>query len=92
VRLGSTYLAHLIKRFDGNLTLAVAAYNAGGGSVNRWLRASPGRELDEFIEEIPLDETRNYVKRVLGSYSAYQLVYGKSAGAPTLGQMLVAVR
>ncbi len=90
IRLGSVYLARLLKQWNGNLALAVASYNAGAGNVGKWLRAAGQRDLDEFIEEIPIQETRNYVKRVLGSYSAYQLLHGRSAAAPTLGQALAA--
>ena len=55
---------------------AVAAYNAGPEAVARWLRARPDAELDAWVEQIPAAETRDYVKRVLGSYGAYRLVYG----------------
>jgi soluble lytic murein transglycosylase len=92
VRLGSTYLSQLIKHYRGNLALAVASYNAGSGAVSRWLSTSKASELDEFVEEIPIPETRNYVKRVLGSYTAYQLLYGKITPATFLRQDLVAAR
>jgi soluble lytic murein transglycosylase len=52
--------------------------------------AAGERDLDEFIEEIPVSETRNYVKRVLKSYASYQYVYGRAAKPATLGQTLVA--
>jgi soluble lytic murein transglycosylase len=76
IRLGSRYLGELIRRFDGQVPLGVAAYNAGPGAVSRWLDQRPGLELDEFVEEIPIEETRGYVKRVLRSYAAYRLLYG----------------
>jgi soluble lytic murein transglycosylase len=44
--------------------------------VSRWLDQRPVLELDEFVEEIPIEETRGYVKRVLRSYAAYRLLYG----------------
>ncbi len=86
IRLGSRYLAELVRRFDGRVPLAVAAYNAGPGAVNRWLDQRPGLELDEFVEEIPIEETRGYVKRVLRSYATYRLLYGnpEEASAPGL--------
>jgi soluble lytic murein transglycosylase len=79
IRLGTSYVAELLKRYQGNQAMAVAAYNAGEGMVNRW-RAERGKEpLDAFIEEIPLTETRGYVKRVLSSYATYRYLYGKGA-------------
>ncbi|HZH03457.1 MAG TPA: transglycosylase SLT domain-containing protein [Myxococcaceae bacterium] len=75
IRIGSAYLGNLTKMFEGNAAYAVASYNAGPLAVNRWLRRFPTAELDEWVEEIPVEETRNYVKRVLGSYSTYALLY-----------------
>ena len=81
IRLGARYLGDLIRRFDGSVALALAAYNAGGGAVSRWLDQRRGLEIDEFVEEIPVEETRGYVKRVLRSYAAYRLLYGSSGEA-----------
>jgi soluble lytic murein transglycosylase len=57
--------------------LAIAAYNAGPGMVLKWLPA-PGttRPVDAFVEDIPVDETRNYVKKVVGSWSTYAALDG----------------
>ena len=74
IRLGSRHLGDLLRRFHGSLALALAAYNAGGGAVSRWLGQRAGAELDEFVEEIPVEETRGYVKRVLRSFAAYRLL------------------
>jgi soluble lytic murein transglycosylase len=87
IRLGSRYLGSLIRRFDGSVALALAAYNAGGGAVSRWLGERRGVDLDEFVEEIPIDETRGYVKRVLRSYAAYRLLYG-TEGDPGATRLL----
>ena len=73
VAIGARELGYLWSYYSGNAALAIAAYNAGETAVNRWLR-DPERgnlNLDEFIEDIPFDETRGYTKRVLGSYFAY---------------------
>ena len=75
IRLGAAYLGQLLKHFDGNPAYAVAAYNAGPGAVERWRKALPQAELDEWVEHIAFEETRDYVKRVLSSYSAYKLLY-----------------
>ncbi len=77
VRLGSAYLGSLLERWGGNPALACASYNAGPGAVARWLKDRGDLEIDEFVEEIPIEETRNYVKRVLKSFNAYRLTYGK---------------
>ena len=85
IRLGSRYLGELVRRFDGSVALALAAYNAGGGAVSRWLEQRRGLELDEFVEEIPVEETRGYVKRVLRSYAAYRLLYGQASEGSSAG-------
>ncbi len=90
IRIGARYLGQLLRRFDGRVALAVAAYNAGGGAVSRWLEARGDLELDEFVEEIPFEETRGYVKRVLRSYAAYRLLYG--GGGPAGGLFRLAGR
>ncbi|WP_434346658.1 transglycosylase SLT domain-containing protein [Myxococcus virescens] len=75
IRLGAAYLGQLVKHFGGNVAYAVAAYNAGPRAVERWRHALPEAELDEWVEHIGFEETREYVKKVLGSYSAYKLLY-----------------
>ncbi|MBN1207976.1 MAG: transglycosylase SLT domain-containing protein [Myxococcaceae bacterium] len=82
VRLGAAYLGQLLRRFNGNSAFAVAAYNAGPTAVERWKKALPQAELDEWVEHIAFEETREYVKRVLGSYNAYKLLY--AAESPLL--------
>ncbi|HZW90919.1 MAG TPA: transglycosylase SLT domain-containing protein [Myxococcaceae bacterium] len=77
IQLGAAYLARLLQRFDGNVALALASYNAGEGAVTRWRSARPESELDRWVEEIPLSETRGYVKRVLRSWNTYRLLGGR---------------
>ncbi len=79
IRLGAAYLGELLAELDGSTVRAVAAYNAGPPAVGRWVRARPDAEVDEWVEQIPISETRDYVKHVLGSYGAYRLVYGGAA-------------
>jgi soluble lytic murein transglycosylase len=79
--LGSTYLANQLERFDGSLVLAAAAYNAGGGNASKWVQAFGDPRADNvdpiiWVELIPFQETRNYVKRVLGNYVVYQARLG----------------
>lgn len=69
IALGSYYLRSVLDRFDNHPVLATAAYNAGPGSVNRWLPKGGKRSADIWIDTIPYDETRRYVRAVL-SYTA----------------------
>ena len=71
IQLGTFHLRMLLNMFRGNDYMAIASYNAGQGNVLKWRRAAPGRPLDEFLEDIPFQETRNYVKRVTMLRSAY---------------------
>jgi len=72
VRLGTFHLRMLLDMFRGNTYLAVASYNAGQGNVMKWRRAAPSKPIDEFLESIPFQETRNYVKRVTMLRSSYE--------------------
>lgn len=76
IQLGDGYFARLMNIY-GSYPLAVAAYNAGGGNVNKWLRAngdprSGGVDWIDWLEKIPLSETRNYVQRVLENAVVYE--------------------
>jgi soluble lytic murein transglycosylase len=82
IRIGAAYLGQLLRRYDGAPALALAAYNAGEGAVGRWRGGARAADLDEWVEEIPFDETRGYVKRVLRSYASYRLLDGR-APAPS---------
>jgi soluble lytic murein transglycosylase len=72
VPLGTRYLDTLLRRFDGRTYAAIGGYNAGPEPVERWLAQRAGLPEDEWIEEIPYDQTRNYVKRVLRSMNVYE--------------------
>lgn len=76
IQLGDAYFARLMNIY-GSYPLAVAAYNAGGGNVNKWLRAngdprSGGVDWIDWLEKIPISETRNYVQRVLENAVVYE--------------------
>ncbi len=77
-RLGARHLGALIREFGGALVPAIASYNAGRKPVKRWWRAGRNKPVEIFIEEIPYQETKNYVKRVLGYYHEYKRIYGKA--------------
>jgi soluble lytic murein transglycosylase len=71
IELGTFHLRMRINMFGGNAYMAVASYNAGQGNVMKWKRAAPSKPTDEFLESIPFQETRNYVKRVTMLRSTY---------------------
>lgn len=75
VKLGTWYLDHTHDEYSNNSMLAVASYNAGPGNVAKWLSQRPLSDPDEFVENIPFDETRNYVKNVFGNYWNYSRLY-----------------
>jgi soluble lytic murein transglycosylase len=64
IRLGTAELARLRERYDGNIVPALAAYNAGPAAADRWLPAE-SLEADAWLENVPFNETREYVRRVL---------------------------
>jgi soluble lytic murein transglycosylase len=74
IRLGTAYLAGLLRRFRGDIPLALAGYNAGPGAAQRFSRISRA-DMDLFFERIPYAETRAYVQRVLQTYGIYRWLY-----------------
>ncbi len=79
IELGTAYFQEVLEEYNGRIHLAIASYNAGPHNVARWLTRLGGLDIDEFIEEIPYGETRNYVKRVLRSYGVYKAIYDKGS-------------
>ena len=75
IELGTRFFADRLRQFDGNIFLAIASYNAGPEAVEKWMNEFDGNELDEFIENIPYKETREYVKKVFRSYMEYSRLY-----------------
>jgi soluble lytic murein transglycosylase len=70
VALGTYYLRHVLDELDGNPVLAAAAYNAGPNRAQRWRGARP-LEGAIYIETIPFNETRDYVKKVMSNTVYY---------------------
>jgi soluble lytic murein transglycosylase len=75
IRIGANFLEHLGRHFDQNPVLMAAAYNAGRGRVNGWLRERPVDDLALWVEAIPPRQTRDYTKRVMGSLERYRYLY-----------------
>lgn len=72
IRIGTQYLKKLLNRFNGNVVLALAGYNAGPLAVDRWLKDfPPDRGMFDFIESIPYKETREYVGAIVRNYYWY---------------------
>ncbi|MDB4989106.1 MAG: Soluble lytic murein transglycosylase precursor [Myxococcaceae bacterium] len=70
ITLGAAYLSNLIKQYGGQIPLAIAAYNAGTHKVDEWT-GKKEVELDIWVESIPVEQTRNYVRRVVTAWSRY---------------------
>ena len=81
IQMGSWYMKSLMDQFDNNHALVAGAYNGGPGRMRRWIEAKQISDLDEFIEDIWIDETRRHIKKVIDSYTIYQELYSQPAPA-----------
>lgn len=86
VKIGTHYFKNLLSEFQ-SVPAALAAYNAGESRVRKWIKEGNYESHDEFVEDIPYKETRNYVKRILSSYYRYMNsgYAGENAAAGTMG-------
>jgi soluble lytic murein transglycosylase len=75
IELGTRFLAGLMREFN-DPRLALAAYNAGPTRVRQWLSSRRSDDIEAFVEQIPFDETRLYVKKVVLSWDEYRRIYG----------------
>jgi soluble lytic murein transglycosylase len=75
LELGSTFFAGLLREF-GDPRLAAAAYNAGPTRVREWWAGRRSDDLEVWVDQIPYNETRAFVKRVMLSYEEYRRIYG----------------
>jgi soluble lytic murein transglycosylase len=80
ISYGSWYLRYLIRRYGGNETLAVAAYNAGESNVDKWVRRAGGDQSFDPSADIPFPETRHYVASVMDHRNQYRDKYAKELG------------
>jgi soluble lytic murein transglycosylase len=78
INFGTWYLDYTHSSFGDNSMLAVASYNAGPGAIGRWVESKGVGDPDEFVNNIPYDETRDYVSKVLGNYWNYLRLYSPS--------------
>lgn len=75
IQIGLKYFADLLKKYDGNYSLAIIAYNAGIGNVDKWIEAKIIKKDGTDLENIPFKETNNYVRKILRDYEIYKELY-----------------
>lgn len=83
IKLGTWYLDHTHDEYKNNSMLAVASYNAGPGAVGDWLQRFGFNDPDAFVDQIPYDETKGYVKSVFENYWNYLRIYN-----PEINQLM----
>ena len=75
IKMGNYYYLFLKRNLEGYDISSIAAYNGGIGSIQRWKTSLHYNDTDEFVEQIPYPETKNYVKKVFRSYWNYIRIY-----------------
>ncbi len=78
IRIGCWYIARLLKQYDQNTELALAAYNAGSGNVSKWLKDESISKDGRTLDKIPFEETRNYVEKIKKYNTMYKKLYDES--------------
>ena len=74
IMLGTKYLSKLLQKYN-NIELALAAYNAGSGNVDNWIKQNTIKEDGSDVENIPFKETNYYVRKILKDYRIYKQLY-----------------
>ena len=80
ISYGTYYMRYLLRRYDGDVTLAVAAYNAGETNVNKWVDRAGGRDSFDADDDVPFKETRDYVRDVKEKREQYRDNYSDELG------------
>ncbi|MBI4733386.1 MAG: lytic transglycosylase domain-containing protein [Rubrobacteridae bacterium] len=75
IDIGSWYYKYLTEKYK-NDKLALAAYNSGFKNVDKWIAQSKGSSVDVLVENIPFQETRDFVSRVIEAKQKYKIIYG----------------
>ena len=81
MQMGTAELSILLKGYNGSYILTFAGYNAGRGRVRQWLEAygdprDPKIDPIDWVERIPIAETRNYVMRIIENLQVYRARFG----------------
>ncbi len=75
IKLGLKYFTNLLDKYNNNYYLAIIAYNAGIGNVDKWIENGIIKEDASDIENVPFKETNNYVRKILRDYDIYKELY-----------------
>lgn len=75
IKIGVRYYAYLLKHYEGKQYLALAAYNAGMGKVDKWIKDGIIQQDGSNLENIPYKETNNYVRKIIRNYRIYKDLY-----------------
>lgn len=76
IRIGCWYIARLLKQYNQDIELALAAYNAGSGNVSKWLKDNSISSDGKTLDRIPFEETENYVGKIKKYNNIYKRLYG----------------
>jgi soluble lytic murein transglycosylase len=74
--LGCQHFSRILGQFKGSLELSLAAYNAGETNAKKWKKWFTGHDIEEYVDNIPYFETRNYIKKIKSHYKIYSELYG----------------
>ena len=74
IRIGCWYLNRLMKQYDGNINLVMAAYNAGSGNVSNWLYDEKYSTDGKTLSKIPYAETEAYLKKINKNKTVYEII------------------
>lgn len=77
INIGVRYFSDLLRRYDNNTSLALIAYNAGFGNVDKWIAEGIIKLDGSDIENVPFKETNSYVRKILRNYEIYKSIYNK---------------
>lgn len=75
IHIGVKYFTDLLNKYNNNYYLAIVAYNAGIGNVDKWIKEGTIKQDGSDIENVPFKETNNYVRRILRDYEIYKEFY-----------------
>ena len=75
IKIGLKYFTTLLEKYNNNYNLAIIAYNAGIGNVDKWIQEGIIKEDGTNLENVPFKETNNYVRKILRDYEIYKELY-----------------